>query len=75
MQLLILSTLLHLLLHIRTGTPAEDVAIENLYNPAKNPVCVAMFGLNIDIIIAGNVKKDDANIIGITPAIASFNGI
>ena len=31
--------------------------------------------LNIGIIIAGKVKKDDANITGITPAIANFNGI
>ena len=34
-----------------------------------------MFLLNICIIIAGNVINEDANIIGITPAIASFNGI
>ena len=31
--------------------------------------------MKICIIIAGNVKNDDANIIGITPAIANFNGI
>ena len=34
-----------------------------------------MSGINIGIIIAGNVKNDDANIIGITPAITSFKGI
>ena len=31
--------------------------------------------MNIWIIIAGNVINDEANIIGITPAIANFNGI
>ena len=31
--------------------------------------------MNIGIIIAGNVKNDEANITGITPAIANFNGI
>ena len=53
----------------------EDVATENLYIVAQNPVCVAMLALNIGIICAGNVRNDDAKIIGNTPAIASFNGI
>ena len=52
-----------------------DEAIENLYTPAQNPVCVAMSFTNICKIIAGNVINDEANIIGITPAIANFNGI
>ena len=39
------------------------------------PLKLAMSGANICIIIAGNVKNDDANITGITPAITSFNGI
>ena len=34
-----------------------------------------MSGTNIWIIIAGNVINDEAKITGITPAIASFNGI
>ena len=56
-------------------TLEDDVAIENLYTPAQNPVCVAISFTNICKIIAGNVMNDEANIIGITPAIASFNGI
>ena len=51
------------------------MAIENLYTPDQNPVNVDTSFTNIDIIIAGNVINDDANITGITPAIASFNGI
>ena len=46
-----------------------------MYTPAQNPFAVAMLLLNIDIIIAGKVINDEAKIIGITPAIASFNGI
>ena len=53
----------------------DDVAIENLYTPAQNPVNVDVSLTNIEIIIAGNVINDEAKITGITPAIASFNGI
>ena len=57
------------------GTADVEVAIENLYTAAQNPVWAAMFGTNIWIIIAGKVINDDAKIIGITPAIASLSGI
>jgi len=55
-------------------TLEDDVAIENLYTPDQNPDKFST-SANIDIIIAGNVMNDDAKITGITPAIASFNGI
>ena len=58
-----------------TPTLASDVAAENLYITDQNPVPVAISLLIKDIIIAGNVINAEANIIGITPAIASFNGI
>jgi len=37
-----------------------DEAIENLYTPAQNPVCVAISFTNICKIISGNVMNDEA---------------
>mgnify|MGYP004637770161 CR=1 FL=1 len=53
----------------------DEVAKENLYTPPQKPLKIETSYTNIDIIIAGNVINDEANITGITPAIASFNGI